>query len=195
MNTRFDRPHWKALIRRGGDITKTKKSTAGMLTLDEIIEEFKYCVGEQIGVDLSEESQDKLKEITLTQEEIDQIHDGCHPHLKIDDFPNADDDLNNFSETPHHAIISTGRLQNELENFFLAHVPTLIDQRKLAIVVNDDDITNIVQNIHETLHDYNALGIASNVKNELSTDDVRGMLEIAFGDAIEFHRPRREVKR
>lgn len=195
MSTRFDRPHWKALIPRGGDIARIKKSTAGMLTLDEIIEEFKHCMGEQIGVDLSEDSEGKFKEITLSAEEIDQINDGSHPHLKLEDFPNAEDDLSQFGAPSFDATISTARLQHELENFFFAHLPSLIDQRKLAIVVNDDDVASIVQSIHETLHDYKALGIASNVKNDLSTGDVQAMLEIAFGDAVEFHRPRREVKR
>ena len=179
-------PQWSGRVR--DDVDKVRPAF-----LTHLLDEFKTCFGQKLGLDLTDESEEKHPvEVTLSSSDYVSIVSGNHPHIKEADLEAMYDE--DSEDGPVQAVLTTARLQQLLEQYAIERQAELYDKRKTTIEVDHELIAEHAHSIFEAVHDYAHNGLIQWPKDKPlpSNEKVDEMIEMAWNEAIEMYHPKQK---
>lgn len=157
-------------------------------TLNMFFGDFLNCVGEHFDLDLSSarnRREDRFTRVQVSGADYEEIFSDEHPHIRFRDVEDMDMTLDLDDDEIYTITMNTHRLQDNLEQYVVEHMPRLF-RSKFAIAMDESDCRDTLEDIFETLHDYHKAGLIKlrDGQSMPSSEQLEEILETAWNQAV-----------
>lgn len=177
---------WTSFAKRDAiqDVSRYNRRPYGT-TLYSLTDDFKALVGLQFGIDLSSEDRDDSGlTYTIDYYAAEQLNDGTHDFLDINDLPDLYD-VEIGKDESIDISFSNNRLQTQLDNYIGKR---LMAQLGLGEPWDDAAEKLCVKDIRRTLRDYMKAGYIQPEEIVLTKKQVATLLNDCFEKTVDFYR-------